>query len=273
MAATPIGAADDVTLRALDALARADVIAAEDTRRARHLMSIHGIELGGRPVVPYHDHNGAAQRPKLLARIEAGESVVCVSDAGTPLIADPGWRLAKDAIDRGLPVAALPGASALLAALTIAGLPTDRFMFAGFPPPKRGARIRELTTLKEVPATLIFYESPRRLGAALADMRDVFGAAREAAVCRELTKLHEEARRGTLEALAEDYADETPKGEIVICVGPPLAAENDPAALDDAIRDALETMSPRDAARAVAASLGVKRKDAYDRALALRSER
>lgn len=270
LAATPIGAADDVTLRALDALARADVIAAEDTRRARHLMSIHGVELGGRPVVPYHDHNGAGQRPKLLARIEAGESVVCVSDAGTPLIADPGWRLAKDAIERDLPVTALPGASALLAALSIAGLPTDRFMFAGFPPPKQAARKKELTSLATVPATLVFYESPRRLGATLADMRDAFGGAREAAVCRELTKLHEEARRGTLEALAETYADETPKGEIVICVGPPLKTATDAASLDEAIVEALKTMSPRDAARSVAEALGVKRKDAYDRALALR---
>ncbi|MEL7463135.1 MAG: 16S rRNA (cytidine(1402)-2'-O)-methyltransferase [Pseudomonadota bacterium] len=270
LAATPIGAANDVTLRALDALARADVIAAEDTRRARQLMTIHGIEAGGRPIIPYHDHNGGAQRPKILARIEAGESVVCVSDAGTPLIADPGWRLAKDAIERDLPVTALPGASALLAALAIAGLPTDRFLFAGFLAPKRGARLKELTELKDVPATLVFYESPRRLGAALADMRDALGGAREAAVCRELTKLHEEARRGTLETLADAYAEETPRGEIVLCVGPPRAEAPDEAALDEVVAKALKTMSPRDAARFAAETLGVKRKDAYDRALSLK---
>lgn len=270
LAATPIGSADDVTLRALDALARADVIAAEDTRRARKLMTLHGIELRGRPVIPYHDHNGAGQRPRLLARIEAGESVVCVSDAGTPLIADPGWRLAKDAIEKGLAVSALPGASALLAALTISGLPTDRFLFAGFPPPKQAARRKELADLANVPATLVFYESPRRLGALLADMAAILGDAREAAVCRELTKRHEEAQRGSLADLAERYAGPPPKGEIVVCVGPPLAAAPDAETLDAAVIKALETMSARDAAKTVSAALGLPRKEVYTRALALK---
>lgn len=272
LAATPIGAANDVTVRALDALARADVIAAEDTRQARKLMMLHGIEPAGRPVIPYHDHNGAAQRPKLMARIEAGESVVCVSDAGTPLIADPGWRLAKEAIERGLFVTALPGASALLAALTISGLPTDRFLFAGFPPPKQTARRKDLAALAAVPATLVFYESPRRLGALLADMALTLGGDREAAVCRELTKLHEEARRGTLAALAERYAGDPPKGEIVVCVGPPLEKAADEADVDAFMRDALKTMSDRDAARAATETFGMPRKTAYARALALRRE-
>lgn len=269
LAATPIGAADDVTLRALDALARADVIAAEDTRRAQKLMTIHGLDRARRPIVPYHDHNGAAQRPRLLARIEAGESVVCVTDAGTPLVADPGWKLAKEAILRGLPVFALPGASALLAALTVSGLPTDRFMFAGFLPPKRAARRADLAALAGVPATLVFYESPRRLAAALADMAAVLGGGREAAVCRELTKLHEETRRGALADLAEACEGPPPKGEIVVCVGPPPPRETTADEVDDALRAALNAARPSDAARDVAAALGLPKREVYARALAL----
>ena len=269
LAATPIGAADDVTLRALDALARADVIAAEDTRRAAQLMAIHGVDRRGRPMIPYHDHNGASQRPKLLARIEAGESVVCVSDAGTPLIADPGWRLAREAIDRGLPVAALPGASALLAALTVSGLPTDRFLFAGFAPPKQSARRRFFAEFAPTPATLVFYESPRRLAAALADMAEVYGAERPAAVCRELTKLHEETRRGSLGDLAAAYAGAPPKGEIVVLVGPPGETETDADTLDEALTEALARVGVRDAAREVSAALGLPKREVYARALEL----
>lgn len=269
LAATPIGAAGDVTLRALEALAQADVIAAEDTRRAAKLMAIHGIARAGRPMIAYHDHNGAAVRPGLLARIEAGQSVVCVSDAGTPLIADPGWKLAEEAIARGLKVVALPGASALLAALSVAGLPTDRFMFAGFPPPKSAARRVDLAALKTVPATLVFYESPRRLGALLADMAAVFGPDRRGAVCRELTKLHEEVRRDTLGALAAAYAGAPPKGEIVVCVGPPAPEAAGAEETDAALRAALSDMGVRDAATAVAGALGLPRRAVYARALAL----
>lgn len=272
LAATPIGAADDITLRALDALKRADVIAAEDTRRAMKLMAIYGVQRAGRPMISYHDHNGEAARPGLLARIEAGESVVCVTDAGTPLIADPGWKLAGAAIERGLPVNALPGASALLAALVVATLPTDRFMFAGFLPPKQGARRTELASLKAVPGTLVFYESPRRLGACLADMALVFGGERRGAVCRELTKLHEETRRGTLTELAELYAGDPPKGEIVLCVGPPLEVEASADDLDAALRSALRDMRVKDAATSVAAALGLSRREVYARALALSDE-
>lgn len=269
LAATPIGAAGDVTLRALDALARADVIAAEDTRRTQQLMAIHGIDRAGRRLLPYHDHNGASQRPKLLARIAAGESVVCVSDAGTPMVADPGWRLARAAIDEGLTVTALPGASALLAALAIAGLPTDRFMFAGFLPPKQAARRKDLAGLAAVPATLVFYESPRRLGATLADMAEALGGSRKAAVCRELTKLHEEARRGALDELAEAYAGDPPRGEIVICVGPPERTAPDADDIEAALAKALKTMGVRDAAKAVAEATGAPKRDIYQRALAL----
>ncbi len=192
LVATPIGASQDITLRALDALRRADVIAAEDTRRAQKLMSIHGVPRAGRPLIPYHDHSGDAARGGLLKRIAEGRSIVCVSDAGTPLIADPGWKLAREAIDQNLPVVALPGASALLAALCVSGLPTDRFLFGGFPPPKQAARRTEFTELAALKATLVFYESPRRLAACLADMAETLGADRPAAVCRELTKLYEE---------------------------------------------------------------------------------
>ncbi|MFN3259649.1 MAG: 16S rRNA (cytidine(1402)-2'-O)-methyltransferase [Pikeienuella sp.] len=269
LAATPIGAAGDVTLRTLDALARADAIAAEDTRTALKLMTLHGVARGGRPMIAYHDHNGEAARPGILARIAAGESVVYVSEAGTPLIADPGFKLAAEAAARGLPVFALPGASALLAALAVAGLPTDRFLFAGFPPPKQAARRAMLAELATVPATLVFYESPRRLAASLADMVSVLGGARGAAVCRELTKKFEETRRGTLADLAAEYAGTEPRGEIVVVVGPPGPAETSEAALDDALRAALREMGVRDAAASVSAALGLPRRRVYARALEL----
>ena len=269
LVATPIGAADDVTLRALQALAAADVIAAEDTRRAMKLMSIHGVPRRGRPVIPYHDHNGAEARPGLLARIEAGEAVVCVSDAGTPLIADPGWRLAREAIERGLAVHALPGASALLAALTVSGLPTDRFLFAGFPAPKKAGRRAVLAELAPTPATLVFYESPRRLADFLADAAEILGD-RPAAVSRELTKLHEETRRGGLPALAAHYREAgAPRGEIVVCIGPPAKGAVGAEALDDALREALAEMRTSDAVKTVAAALGLPRKQVYARALEL----
>jgi 16S rRNA (cytidine1402-2'-O)-methyltransferase len=194
--ATPIGAARDITLRALDILGTAEVLAAEDTRSLQRLMEIHGIRRAGRELLAYHDHNAAAQRPRLLAAVAAGRSVALVSDAGTPLVADPGFKLVAEAVAQGLPVWAAPGASALLAALAVAGLPTDRFLFAGFPPPKAGLRARMMGELAAVPATLVFYESPRRLAASLAAMAEALGPDRPAAVCRELTKRFEEVRRG-----------------------------------------------------------------------------
>ncbi len=270
LVATPIGAARDVTLRALDILAAADVLAAEDTRSLRRLMEIHGVRRAGRPIVAYHDHNAARQIPRLLADLADGRSVALVSDAGTPLIADPGYRLVAEATAAGLPVRAAPGASALLAAVAVAGLPTDRFLFAGFLPPKAGARARALGELAAVPASLVFYESPRRLAESIAAMAETLGAERPAAVCRELTKRFEEVRRDSLAALAAHYADAgAPKGEVVVVVGPPQAAAVTADTLDAALADALATQSVREAAAAVARDLDLPRREVYARALEL----
>jgi 16S rRNA (cytidine1402-2'-O)-methyltransferase len=273
--ATPIGNARDITLRALDVLAAADLVAAEDTRTTRHLLGIHGVRRDGRSIVPYHDHNGAQQRPRLLASLAEGRTVALVSDAGTPLVSDPGYRLAAEAAEAGHPVTAVPGASAVLAALAVAGLPTDRFLFAGFLPPRQAARRRALGELAAVPATLIFYESPRRLAACLADAAAVLGEARAGAVCRELTKRFEETRRDALGALAAHYAGAPPpKGEVVLLAGPPGDA---PAAtgdtLDAALDAALARHSVKDAAAEVAAALGLPRRTVYARALALARDR
>ncbi len=270
LVATPIGAARDITLRALDILGSADLLAAEDTRNTRRLLDIHGVKRDGRTVLPYHDHNGAAQRPRLLAALAEGKSVALVSDAGTPLIADPGFRLAQEAAAAGFKVVAAPGASALLAALSVAGLPTDRFLFAGFAPPKDAARRRALQEVAGTPATLVFYESPRRLAACLMAMADVLGAERPAAVCRELTKRFEEVRRGTLGELAAAYlAEDAPKGEVVVVVGPPVARAPDAGDLDAALLAALDGQSVKDAAAQVAEALGLPRREAYARALDL----
>lgn len=268
LVATPIGNARDITLRALDVLGGADLLAAEDTRTTRRLLEIHGVRRDLRSLVAYHDHNGAAARPRLLAALAEGRSVALVSDAGTPLLADPGFRLAAEARAAGHPVTAVPGASALLAALSVAGLPTDRFLFGGFLPPKQAARRRALGELAAVPATLVFYESPRRVADCLADMAEVLGAARDAAVCRELTKRFEEARHGPLAALAADYAaGPEPRGEVVLLVGPPVATVPTEAALDAALDAALGRLTVRDAAAEVATALGLPRRDVYARAL------
>ena len=218
LVSTPIGNLRDITLRALDTLRAADLIACEDTRVTRKLLTAHGIS--GR-LTAYHDHNAAEAGPALIARVEAGEVVALVSDAGTPLISDPGFRLVGEANRRGIPVTVLPGASAPLAALVLSGLPADRFHFAGFPPPRQAARLRFLRALADIDATLVLLESSRRLAAALADMNEIFGP-RPAAVARELTKLHEEVVRDDLGSLAGKYAAEgPPRGEIVVLVGPP----------------------------------------------------
>lgn len=269
LVATPIGNAADITLRALDVLARADALAAEDTRSLRRLMEIHGVPLRGRPLLAYHDRNGDAARPAILARLAQGESVALVSDAGTPLIADPGYKLARDAARAGLPVTAAPGPSAVLAALSLAGLPTDRFLFAGFPPPRSSARRAFLAELAAVPATLVFLESPRRTAAALADMAAELGADREAALCRELTKRFEEVRRAPLGELAEALAaEDDPRGEVVLVIGPPAAsARPDEATLDALLDAALQRMSLKDAVREVQSATGLPRKEVYARAL------
>jgi 16S rRNA (cytidine1402-2'-O)-methyltransferase len=273
LVSTPIGNAADITLRALDVLSRADAIAAEDTRETRKLMEIHGIALAGRPMLSYNDQNGAERRPRIVAWLREGMSVAYCSDAGTPLVADPGYRLAEAALADGLGLTAVPGASALLTALSLAGLPTDRFLFAGFPPPKAAARLKTLAALADIPATLVFYESPRRLAASLADMVATLGASRPAAVARELTKKFEEVRRGPLGELARKYAAEgAPKGEVVVVVGPPeekARSAAGAASLDAALTEALATLSIKDAAREVAARLGLPRREVYARALEL----
>ncbi|MEL6325100.1 MAG: 16S rRNA (cytidine(1402)-2'-O)-methyltransferase, partial [Pseudomonadota bacterium] len=201
---TPIGNLRDITLRALDTLSSVDEVLAEDTRTARKLLDAHGVAA---KVTAYHDHNGAARRPDLISRLQAGAALALISDAGTPLVSDPGWKLAREALEAGVPVIPVPGASAMLAGLVASGLPSDRFLFAGFLPPKSGARRKALTALLAVPATLIFYESGPRLAAALEDMASALGPNREAAVTRELTKLFEETRRGSLSGLADHYSE------------------------------------------------------------------
>jgi len=267
--ATPIGAARDITLRALDLLAGADVLAAEDTRTLRHLMEIHGVALNDRPLVAYHDHNGAAVRPRLLRALEEGKSVAYASEAGTPLIADPGFQLARAAIAEGFAVLAAPGPSAVLAALTVSGLPSDRFLFAGFPPAGAGDRARFLAELGQVPATLILYESPKRINRLLTEMADAFGKDRLAAVCRELTKRFEDVSRGTLGELAEAFAGRAVKGEIVVLVDRPGDRAVDGASIQAALRDALAHGSVKDAAAEVAAALNLPRKEVYRMALQL----
>lgn len=271
LVATPIGSLRDITLRALDILASADVILAEDTRNTRHLLDLYGIALGGRPLIPYHDHNGAAQRPRVLEMLRAGRSVALCSDAGTPLVADPGYPLTRAVIEAGLALTAAPGPSALLAALSVAGQPTDRFLFAGFPPAAAGARARWLAGLAGVEATLVLYDSPRRLGRLLAEMEQSFGPDRPAAICRELTKRFEQVLRGPLGTLAQSVADMPQKGEAVVVIGPPPDRAPDAETLDQALTRALASGIPlREAAAEVAQNLGLPRRAVYQRALALR---
>lgn len=275
--ATPIGNLGDITHRALGVLAGADAVVCEDTRVTGSLFKHLGLKPPS--LIAYHEHNAARVRPTLLARLERGEALALVSDAGTPLISDPGYRLVQEAVELGHAVFPLPGASALLAALVVAGLPTDRFLFAGFPPTKTKARLAFFQSLALVPATLVFYESPHRLPESLGDLAQVLGP-RPAAVCRELTKLYEETRRDTLPRLAAHYSEAGgPKGEVVIVVGPPeedpeVTAEQAAADLDTLLRQALNTgQSVRDAAATVAAACGEKKKVVYARALALAAER
>ena len=267
LVATPIGNLRDITLRALEALAAADLIACEDTRVSRKLLDHYGITT---PLSPYHEHNAAAARPKLLARLAAGQAVALISDAGTPLVSDPGFKLARDARDAGHAVTALPGASATLAALASSGLPTDRFCFEGFLPAKDGQRKSRIAALARIPATLILFESGPRLPRTLADLAAGLGP-RPAAICRELTKLHEEVRRGDLAELAQAYAEgaET-RGEIVVVVAPPAEADQpDDGEIDALLQRALDRVSVKDAVSEVASATGRPRREIYRRALAL----
>ncbi|WP_322890215.1 MULTISPECIES: 16S rRNA (cytidine(1402)-2'-O)-methyltransferase [unclassified Yoonia] len=270
--ATPIGSARDITLRALDILASADLIAAEDTRTARKLMEIHGVPLNGRKVVAFHDHSGEGAVDRLVADMAAGRSVAYVSEAGTPLVADPGFELGRAAIAAGVPVTTAPGASAVLAALTVSGLPTDRFAFVGFLPAARQQRETDIAALRDVPFTLVFYESPKRVGEMLASLRDTLGGERQAVVCRELTKRFEETTRGTLDEVAQHYADRSVKGELVVLVGRAGATDVADGDVTEALKEAMKTMRVKDAATVVAGALGLPRRQVYQIALGLGCE-
>lgn len=265
--ATPIGSARDMTLRALDLLASADVIAAEDTRTARKLMEIHGVPLGQRQIVAYHDHSAPSVRDRLVAEIAAGKSVAYVSEAGTPLVADPGYALGRAAIAAGLPVTAAPGASAVLAALTVSGLPSDRFLFLGFLPAGKAQRETEIAALRDTPVTMVFYESPKRVSGLLSSLAQTLGEEREAAVCRELTKRFEEVTRGTLGDLARAFEGRPVKGEIVVLVGRAGAVSVETSDVEEALREAMKAMRVKDAATAVAGALGLPRRQVYQIAL------
>ncbi len=268
LVATPIGNLRDITLRALDVLAAADLVLAEDTRVSGRLLSAFGLK---KKIERYDDHIAEAMRPRVLDALAAGQVVALVSDAGTPLVSDPGFRLVGAALDSGAKVHPIPGPSAPLAALTLAGLPTDRFLFAGFTPAKSSARRALFEELAPVRATLIFFDTGPRLRESLTDMAAVFGP-RPAAVARELTKLYEECVRGPLDQLAAHPRLEAPKGEIVVIVGPGAEEQASPGDADTALTDALARLGPAEAASEVSKALGLPRKALYRRALELKGK-
>jgi 16S rRNA (cytidine1402-2'-O)-methyltransferase len=269
LVATPIGNLGDITLRSLAVLRQVDRIWCEDTRVTRKLLAHYGIST---PLERYHDHNAEQVRPVILAALQQGERVALVSDAGTPLVSDPGYKLVRAAVAENLPVTAAPGPSAAVTALILSGLPPDRFLFAGFLPPRQAARRRALAEWTALHATLIFFESTQRLAESLADMAEVYGD-RMAAVARELTKLHEEIRRGRLVSLAEHYCSAgPPRGEAVIVIGPPDQVEPDQSEVDERLRLALAELGVRDAAARLATETGLPRSELYRRALAIRGE-
>lgn len=270
--ATPIGAARDITLRALDILASADVIAAEDTRSLRKLMEIHGISPGARRIIAYHDHSNAAVRAKLIAAVEDGQAVAYASEAGMPLVADPGFELGRDMAAAGHKVTVAPGPSAALAALAISGLASDAFFFGGFLPSARAARKSKLESLREIPGTLIFFESPRRVGAMVQDAAQVLGPDRSAAICREITKKFEEVMRGSLEELGSRIGDQALKGEVVVLIARGDLEKISDLDLEAEVRAALQTMSVKDAADSVSKAHGLARRKVYQLALKLGKE-
>ncbi|UWS80438.1 16S rRNA (cytidine(1402)-2'-O)-methyltransferase [Phaeobacter sp. G2] len=269
--ATPLGTARDITLRALDVLASADLIAAEDTRSLRRLMEIHGVPLGERHVIAYHDHSGVGARGKLLAALAAGKSVAYASEAGMPLIADPGYGLSKAAAEAGHLVTSAPGATAVTTALALAGLPTDAFFFAGFLPNASGARRKRLEEVAAIPGTLAFYESPKRIAASVADMAEVLGN-RPAALCRELTKKFEEVRRLPLADLAASLVDHPVKGEIVVLVDRASQVVVSDGDIESDLRAALVDNSVKDAAAIVSEAHEMPRRKVYQLALKLAKE-
>lgn len=269
--ATPIGNLGDISFRALATLAAADLVVAEDTRVTRTLLAHYGITT---PLTAYHEHNAEQVRPQLLGKLNAGRALALVSDAGTPLVSDPGFRLVGDALGRGIRVTTVPGPSAVLASLVVAGLPTSRFFFEGFLPPKSAARRQRIAELATIPGTLVFFESPRRVAETVADLAAVLGN-RDAAIARELTKMFETVKRGALATLATELASgEPPRGEIVVLVGPPSEAVPalDAASLDARIRKALATHSVKDAATVVSADTGQPRRKVYARAVELSAD-
>jgi 16S rRNA (cytidine1402-2'-O)-methyltransferase len=269
LVATPLGSARDITLRALDILASADVLAAEDTRTARKLLDIHGVPLEGRRIIAYHDHSNAGDRQRVLNNINEGKSVAYISEAGTPLIADPGYQLVRDARQANMPVLSAPGPAACIAALTIAGLPTDKFHFAGFLPPQQTARQKSLVELMPLRATLVLYESPKRLNALLADIEFVGGSERNVAVCRELTKKFEDVQIGPVNTLRAFYEAKPAKGEIVVLIDAGEDAKVDEIDLEAALVQAMLSLRVKDAADAVAGAYGLPRREIYQMALRL----
>jgi 16S rRNA (cytidine1402-2'-O)-methyltransferase len=267
LVATPIGNLGDITLRAIAVLSRADLICCEDTRHSRTLLAHFAID---RPLRAYHEHNADAERPRILAKLAEGRVVALISDAGTPLVSDPGFRLVRDCIEAGHSVTSLPGASSVMNAVTLAGLPTDQFHFAGFLPSREGQRRTRLAELGAIPATLVLFEAPNRLAASMADIVEVLGSARQVAVARELTKRFEEVRRGTAAEVATWAADEPPRGEIVILVAPPVNHEATDVEIEAALAASLRPTSGTREAKAVAGRLGVPRSRAYDIGLKLK---
>jgi 16S rRNA (cytidine1402-2'-O)-methyltransferase len=270
LVATPIGNLRDITLRALETLAGVDIIACEDTRITRRLTERYGIRA---ELTPYHEHNAAIARPSILARLAQGASVALVSDAGTPLVSDPGFKLVREACAAGYAVTALPGPSSVLTALSVAALPTDRFFFEGFLPPKRAARRARLSELARIDATLVVFETGNRIGEALTDLAEILGA-REAAICRELTKIHEEVARTTLAEFASKAGEIETRGEFVLVIGPPPpdARQFTSETLDDLLRDQLKYHSVKDAVAHAVELSGRPRREVYARALELAKE-
>ncbi|MCX7567790.1 16S rRNA (cytidine(1402)-2'-O)-methyltransferase [Sulfitobacter sp. F26169L] len=269
----PIGTARDITLRALDVLASADMLAAEDTRSLLKLMDIHGISLDGRRITALHDHSSESAVDRLVKAAQEGKSVAYASEAGMPLIADPGFELSRAATRAGVSVTCAPGPSAVLTALALGGLPTDAFYFAGFLPSSKAARLSALEGLRDTRATLVFYESPKRIGAMLRDAATALGGERMAAVCRELTKKFEEVRRGSLTELAEFYSSNTPKGEIVVLVDRGDLETINPDDLETSLKAALKELSMRDAVDLVAKAHALPRRQVYQQALELNTQK
>ncbi len=270
LVATPIGNLGDITLRALETLAGVDIIACEDTRITRRLTERYGITA---LLKPYHEHNAALARPKILEKLAQGASIALVSDAGTPLISDPGFKLVREVCAAGHPVIALPGPSSVLTALAVASLPTDRFFFEGFLPPKQTARRARLTELAQVDATLVMFESGNRVQDTLRDLADIMGG-RDAAICREMTKMHEQVARGPLSELARGAEAMETRGEFVLVVGPPQAGAQTMTrdALDDLLRSSLQRDSVKDAVAHAMELSGRPRREIYARALELAKE-